>query len=236
MLLAGMLSGIYAVLNLLNGKRYIGSAVNLERRWRCHFCALRRGNHHNIHLQRAFRKYGEAAFGWIVLEYVGDLETLELRENLYLGIFPSKLKYNMCPAAGSSLGRECTEETRRKMRNAKMGERNHMHGKCHSDETRQLQRDVHKGKGCGEQNPFYGKCHSAELKRRNSKIGLERWSNGEYRQRTLNTNPVLQTGPRNPNYGKSRTTKTKRAISIGMKRSWVRRKQQHSDDDSATRR
>lgn len=111
-------SGIYAILNLLNGKRYVGSAVNLEGRWRKHFCALRKGTHHNIHLQRAFQKYGESAFGWIILEYIEDLETLELRENLYLKIFPPELKYNMCPAAGSMLGFKFTEESKQRVREA----------------------------------------------------------------------------------------------------------------------
>lgn len=225
-------SGIYAVLNLLNGKRYIGSAVNLEGRRRCHFRALRRGNHHNIYLQRAFRKCGESAFGWIILEYIEDAGILESRENLYLKMFPSRLKYNMCPAAGSSLGRECTEETRRKMRDAKMGERNHMYGKCHSDETKQLLHDVHKGKQSGEQNPFYGRHHTTEVKQRLKKASLEWWANPEHLRAVLNSNPALQSGAQNFNYGKSRSAKIKQKISEGMKRSWARRKRQQLDIDN----
>lgn len=41
---------------------YVGSTVNLERRWGTHRLYLRRGTHHNPRLQNAWNKYGEDAF------------------------------------------------------------------------------------------------------------------------------------------------------------------------------
>lgn len=41
-------SGIYQIRNLVNGKVYVGSAVNLQHRRREHRSDLRNGNHHSI--------------------------------------------------------------------------------------------------------------------------------------------------------------------------------------------
>ena len=45
-----MKSGIYIIRNTVNGKIYIGSAVNLEKRLYEHFWALRKNKHINKYL------------------------------------------------------------------------------------------------------------------------------------------------------------------------------------------
>lgn len=95
-------SGIYAIINTVNGKQYIGSAVNIARRWRQHRLALRRGCHHSRSLQRAWDKYSEAAFGFRMLEGVADVVQLIPREQHYLDTQPHD--YNTCAIAGSTLG------------------------------------------------------------------------------------------------------------------------------------
>ena len=57
-----MTSGIYEIVNTVTGKRYVGSAVNLEKRELSHFSGLRRGDHRKAHFQHSFDKYGESAF------------------------------------------------------------------------------------------------------------------------------------------------------------------------------
>jgi group I intron endonuclease len=71
-------SGIYAIVNVRNGMRYIGSSNNLDYRMEQHFHALEDGRHHNYLLQRAFDASGDV-WVWIVLEYcvVADLERNE---------------------------------------------------------------------------------------------------------------------------------------------------------------
>ena len=44
-------SGIYCILNILNGKRYIESSKNLYNRLHEHLNLLRNNNSHNNHLQ-----------------------------------------------------------------------------------------------------------------------------------------------------------------------------------------
>lgn len=53
------LSGIYQIRNTFNNKKYIGSSVNLRRRYREHFNTLINGTHYNSKIQRAFNKYDE---------------------------------------------------------------------------------------------------------------------------------------------------------------------------------
>lgn len=57
-----MRTGIYEILNTTNGKRYIGSAAHFRQRFNKHRRELSRGVHHSQVLQRAWNKYGPAAF------------------------------------------------------------------------------------------------------------------------------------------------------------------------------
>ena len=50
------ISGVYQIVNELNGHRYIGSSKNIQHRILVHRSALRRNSHHSIYLQNAFNK------------------------------------------------------------------------------------------------------------------------------------------------------------------------------------
>lgn len=138
-----MKSGIYQIKNQVNGKRYIGSAVNLTKRWQNHLSDLRLSRHHNLHLQRAFEKYGEAVFAFAALEAVEDAFQLIPREQHYLDTL--KPEYNISPTAGSSLGIRRTEETRRKLSEAHKGH-------PVSEETRRKMSESRKGKSPTEEH------------------------------------------------------------------------------------
>lgn len=99
-------SGIYAIRCLANGKAYVGSAVNLERRWLDHRKDLRRGMHHNSQLQNAWRKYGEPAFLFDVLERVRkeDLIPLEQKYMDEMDACNRAVGFNIAPRAGNTLG------------------------------------------------------------------------------------------------------------------------------------
>jgi len=68
--------GVYAILNKINGKLYVGSSENMPRRKTCHFRELRNGVHRNCHLQSAFNSYFEFA----ILESVENAFWLRARE------------------------------------------------------------------------------------------------------------------------------------------------------------
>ena len=95
-------SGIYQIINNMNGKKYVGSAQNLRVRQRRHINDLKSGEHRNRHIQRAWDKYGESVFSFHVLEYVGNHDFLIEREQYYMDIL--KPEYNISPTAGSCRG------------------------------------------------------------------------------------------------------------------------------------
>lgn len=61
-------SGIYTITNLLDGKVYVGLALNLRARAPSHFRTLKLNIHMNEHLQRAYNKYGIDNFKFEILQ------------------------------------------------------------------------------------------------------------------------------------------------------------------------
>lgn len=99
-----MASGVYKIVNAVNGRLYIGSAVHLANRWTTHRRGLRNGTHRNCYLQRAWNKYGEAAFSFVILEEV-PVDKLIEREQVQIDSHKANGKlYNLSPTAGSVLG------------------------------------------------------------------------------------------------------------------------------------
>jgi group I intron endonuclease len=79
-----MAKGIYKIINVVNNKFYVGSAVDLKRRKARHFSELRNGRHNNRHLQAAWVKYGEQAFVFVVVEELDTDADLLAAENVWL--------------------------------------------------------------------------------------------------------------------------------------------------------
>lgn len=115
---APKMSGIYEIVNVTSGKRYIGSAKSFARRWGVHRCRLRKGTHHSAYLQNAWNKYGEGSFEFRVLIFceVEDLVAVEQE-----AIDTLRPDYNMSPTAGSTIGVEFSPERRAKISAANKG-------------------------------------------------------------------------------------------------------------------
>ena len=131
-----MISGIYQIRCLVNGRVYIGSAVAIERRWRDHRSQLDRGIHHSRYLQRAWLKYGPDQFAFEVLEIVDNPADLVQIEQTYINNAKSYLQgwgFNMSPTAGSQFGVKRSPETRARISAATSRSRV---GMKHSEETR----------------------------------------------------------------------------------------------------
>lgn len=98
-------SGIYMIKNILNNNKYIGSTNNFKRRFNKHRSELRKNIHHSIHLQRAYNKYGEDKFIFVILEICEPVhDTLLMLEQKYLDLQPeynsnknSSRKYSKIP-------------------------------------------------------------------------------------------------------------------------------------------
>jgi group I intron endonuclease len=115
--------GIYRVTNLINGKIYIGSAIEIEGRWAAHKSALNKGKHENEYLQNAWAKHSEVAFVFEIIEECAP-EALYEREQFWLDnsdCHRGRGGYNISPSAGTCRGVKHTEETRKRMSAAKKG-------------------------------------------------------------------------------------------------------------------
>jgi group I intron endonuclease len=99
-----MNQGIYKITNSKNDHFYIGSSVNLTRRKARHFSELRNNRHNNKHLQAAWKKYGESAFTFAVVEFVEKVDQLHVAEDKWLaGHVGASYCYNIGMAAISPM-------------------------------------------------------------------------------------------------------------------------------------
>lgn len=80
-------TGIYKILNKVNGKFYVGSSTNITKRCWTHKTELKNGKHCNIHLQSSWNLHGENSFEFSVVEQLDENtsdEELKQKEQVYL--------------------------------------------------------------------------------------------------------------------------------------------------------
>ena len=78
-------SGVYQIVNIATGKIYIGSSVDLYRRYYIHYGSLTRDRHENPKLQRAWNKYGEDCFDFYIVEFLPkDKNLIREREQFWV--------------------------------------------------------------------------------------------------------------------------------------------------------
>ena len=113
-----MKSGVYKIVCIINGKFYIGRAVDLKQRWAVHSSHLRLNKHTNILLQNAWNKYGSENFVFEIVEYV-EKERLVEREQHWIDnskCCDKSIGFNLNPSAENSAGFKHSPETVEKIR------------------------------------------------------------------------------------------------------------------------
>ena len=188
-----MVSGIYKITNTINGKVYVGSAVNFDTRWKEHIRELRKGKHHSSALQNAWDKYGEEKFEFSIIEECERTRKVLLgREQYWIDTLDSVAKgYNIAKTAGSQLGmkqspeaiaarvkkntgKKRTPETRARMSEAQSNRspewraniaKAHI-GKKHSEETRKAISEAMIGRKLSKDHveKLRGRKHTQEAK------------------------------------------------------------------------
>jgi len=162
------LQGIYKIQSFIKPERfYIGSALDINVRWRNHINSLRKGRHHSKKLQNHFNKYGESDLLFSIIEPCLP-EFLTVIEDSYIHPLPY---FNNCPTAGSQLGMKCSEETKLKIGIANKG-------RVVSEETKLKMSKIKKGKKASigtkikmskNNKGMLGMQHSIETKQKMSK-------------------------------------------------------------------
>lgn len=179
-----------------SGKSYIGQTKNLKRRRKEHKnnknCGCRLFN-------SAIKKYGFDAFNEEVLERELTLEDANFLEEFYIReqntLSPNG--YNLKYGGNNHMW---NADSIIKMKETMSGEKNHFYGKQHSEETKNKNREAHLGKKSfcfgkfGKEHPSYGVKVSEERKREISKFMTGRYI-GE-------NNPMFgRVGELNPMFG-----------------------------------
>ena len=178
-----MMTGIYKIENIVNGKVYIGQSVDIKRRWSQHMSYKNNDYFHN-----ALRKHPELFRFSILLTCPREMLDIWERDMiaLYDCIYPNG--YNFTDGGESK--KEISEETKRRMSEAKknmsaetkrrMSEAHK--GKTLSEEHKRKLSEAHKGKpspmkGLKSNKPAWnkGKSSSEETKRRMSEAKKEYW-------------------------------------------------------------
>ena len=147
-------TGVYCLVNLINGHIYIGSSVNLAVIMSNYLNTtyLKNRKNNNMPIIQALLKYGQENFAILIVEYV-DIENLSVRETFYITHFLPY--YNVLKQGYSSLGYKHTEATKKLLSELAQN-------KVHSEKTKSL---ISKAL-VGENNPFYNKSHSMDAKLR----------------------------------------------------------------------
>ena len=158
---------IYKIKNNINGKVYIGQTTsNGKIRWLGHRNKLRKKIHPNKHLQSSWNKYDEVSFSYELITET-CIGLLDILEKTYIDTYNStNNKYGYNKDSGGHLSRlraPISEETRKKLSNAKIGKkRSH-----HSDETKAVlslankgRTPVNKGVASGKKGIPTGYCPS----------------------------------------------------------------------------
>jgi group I intron endonuclease len=109
-----VLSGVYKIVSIQFPERvYIGSSVNMFRRFYIHEKALQRKKHHSVKLQNHVNKYGFSDLQFFVVEYCQVCDLI-IREQFYINTFQPF--FNINPVAGSRLGSVHSPEAKLKAR------------------------------------------------------------------------------------------------------------------------
>jgi len=138
------ISGIYSITHIESGRLYVGSALDIYKRWSEHKSELTYNNHDNQRLQNFWNKYGEVAFEFKILELVSDSSLLLSREQYWMDKLVSHNRdkgFNIRKRAESNFGLKHTPETIEKISQGNIGKNSWM---------------------TGENNPFFGKKHTEE--------------------------------------------------------------------------
>lgn len=129
-------SGIYMIRCLRNEKVYIGRSSDIDGRFMAHYYILRQGTHYNSEFQRDFDLFGEDAFVCDILKLVSseDKELLVLEEQEFINKYEKSQLYVKRNSNSGALSGTINEETRKRLSDRQMGEKNHFYGKHHSAE------------------------------------------------------------------------------------------------------
>ena len=181
----------------------IGQTNDIHRRWGQYKTLLRRGAHDNLHLQRAWNKYGENNFCFEIIALCPTLQ-LDDEEIKFIQIYKAtdrRCGYNIALGGHRPI---VSQETKARLKVTNGGVNNGFWGKTHSAESKQRMRDAQKG----EKSHMFGKSLSKDAKEKLRLYHLGRSCSEETRKKLREA----KMGSKNYLFGKHRSDEVKRKI------------------------
>lgn len=122
---------IYKATNKINNKIYIGQTINSLRKRRLqHESSYKNKNTKDYVFARAMKKYGKENFTWEIIDTANSIEELNKKESYWIlklnSIVDNGKGYN---SKGGGANSFLSEDTKRKIGEAQIGEKNHMWGR-----------------------------------------------------------------------------------------------------------
>jgi len=106
---------VYKITNIVNGKCYIGSAINYITRVKRHLNDLKVGRHHSSKLQRSYDKYGVCNFIFEIIEVVNDVNLLLEIEQKWIDKLTPDFNMVLITGLKSQTGTKRSQETKDKI-------------------------------------------------------------------------------------------------------------------------
>jgi hypothetical protein len=217
------ITGIYQIQSKKTRRIYIGSAVNIVRRWSQHLSNLKLQKHHSTILQNHFNKHGKDDFIFSVLLSC-DKEELIKHEQFFIDALNPY--FNIRKIAESCLGIKASMIARQHMREAHLGKRP-------SEETRKKRSVSMLGKNKGSKltdeqykrlvESHKGKHFSEETRKKMSESqkgiikNVGRKASLETRQKMSKARKGRFVGVNNPMFGRKLSIEAKLKDSIAVK-------------------
>lgn len=134
--------GIYQIQSKCKSERiYIGSSVNITKRWNYHLGNLKGNRHVNKRLQNHYNKYGKNDLMFSIL--IGcDQENLIANEQFFIDSYNPW--FNLCKIASTTKGLKHTDECKKRMSEAKKGKPSTRIDFHHTEETKAIIREKRK--------------------------------------------------------------------------------------------
>lgn len=159
------ISGIYQIQSKIKPERiYVGSSVNIHKRWNRHLLDLKNNIHSSIKLQRHYNKYGKCDLIFSIK--IGcDKDDLITTEQFFIDLINPY--FNNCKVAGNTTGRIVSELTRKKLSIKSLGNKGRR-GQPLSPELKEKLRQNR----LGSNNPFFNKHHTEESNKKRREWAL----------------------------------------------------------------
>jgi|SRR5579859_705976 len=216
-----MTAGIYKIISKIDGRYYLGSSKNIEKRWIIHKSHLNNKKHINIFLQRAWEKYGCENFELSIIENCDGYSRDDIfnLEQFYLDKIDD-ISYNLSKKAKG--GDNLTYHPNRKEIINSISESQIERYKNMSQE----EWDIFCNSQVGEKNGMFGRSHTEESKILISENIKKFYENNDHflknktfeeyfgeeeakrRKQIISENASKRTGEKNPFYGKKHSAES----------------------------